>query len=132
MARWQNSLKLLQYGFNEYDLYEYANPGQLLSTVPVEDGTESLTDAIVATQAAVLVPAADYPYVTVEVDLPEKVKAPLYRGQKIGEIVFFVKDKAIKTVDIVAGQDIEERTPTRIFFNKLIYIFRCLSGWGFI
>lgn len=131
-ARWQSSLKLLQYGFDEYDLYEYANAGHLLCTVPVEEGTATLTDAIVAAPAAILVPTADYSYITVEVDLPEKIKAPLYRGQKIGEIVFFVKDKAVKTVDIVTDQDIEERTPTRIFFNKLTYIFRCLSGWGFI
>jgi D-alanyl-D-alanine carboxypeptidase (penicillin-binding protein 5/6) len=131
-ARWQSSLKLLQYGFDEYDLYEYANTGQLLGTVPIEQGDAGLTDAIVASPAALLVPTGDYPYVTVEVDLPEKIKAPLYRGQKIGEIIFFVKDKAVKTVDIVSGQDVEERTPTRIFFNKLIYIFRCLAGWGFI
>lgn len=131
-ARWQNSIRLLQYGFEEYELYEYADEGYLLSTLPVEQGTIGLTDAIVASQAAILVPTADYPYITVEVDLPDKVKAPLYRGQKIGEIVFYVKDKAVKTVDIVAREDIEERTPARIFFNQLIYIFRSLSGWGFL
>jgi len=68
----------------------------------------------------------------VEVDLPEKIKAPVYQGQKIGEIVFFVRDKAIKTVDIVAGQEVEERTPARIFLNHLIKLFRQLSSWGLL
>jgi D-alanyl-D-alanine carboxypeptidase (penicillin-binding protein 5/6) len=131
-SRWDNSMQLLKYGFDAYDLYEYANDGDILSVLPVERGLATVVDAMVASQAALVVNAADYPYVTVEVDLPEKIKAPVYQGQKLGEIVFFVRDKAVKTVDITAAQDVDERTATRIFFNHLLQLFQCLSNWGIV
>jgi D-alanyl-D-alanine carboxypeptidase (penicillin-binding protein 5/6) len=77
-----------------------------------------------------VVKSSEYPYVKVEVELPEKIKAPVYQGQKIGEIIFFVHDKAVKTVDIVSAEDIEERTVTRLFLGHLLQMFRLLSNWG--
>lgn len=131
-SRWFDSMKLLQYGFDNYDLFEYANQGDVVSSLPVKHGLGDIVDAVVADQAAIVVPAADYPHISVEVDLPETINAPVFQGQKIGEIVFFVRDKAIKTVDIVAGQQIEERTPVRVFLNYLTELFRKLSSWGLL
>jgi len=131
-SRWYDSAQLLKYGFDHYDLYDYTTEGTVLSALPVERGLKDVVDAVVAGQAAVVIAADDYQHVSVEVDLPEKIKAPVYQGQKIGEIVFFVRDKAIKTVDIVAGQEVEERTPARIFLNHLIKLFRQLSSWGLL
>lgn len=129
-SRWYNSMQLIKYGFDAYDLYDYADEGSVLSAVPVENGMTGLVDAIVSTQASIVVNADDYSYVTVEVDVPEKIKAPVYQGQKIGEIIFFVRDKAVKAVDVVAAKDIEEHTYSRIFMGHLLQMFRVLSGWG--
>jgi D-alanyl-D-alanine carboxypeptidase (penicillin-binding protein 5/6) len=131
-ARWQDSLRLLKYGFANFALFEYASKDDILAALPVEDGMQPYADAIVADQADLIVNAADRPYVTVEVDLPKKIKAPVYQGQKIGEIIFFVKDKAIKTVDINAAQFVEERTATRVFLQHLIQFFRHLDEWGLL
>lgn len=131
-SRWYDSMKLLKYGFDNFELFEYAEQDAVLSPIAVDKGTQPVIDAIVATPAALVVQAEDYPYTTVEVDLPEKIKAPVYRGQKIGEIVFFVHDKAVKTVDLIAGQEVPENTPTRIFFDHLLGTFRWLSGWGIL
>ncbi|MPL58544.1 D-alanyl-D-alanine carboxypeptidase DacB [bioreactor metagenome] len=129
-SRWYDSMKLLKYGFDNFDLYEYAEQDAVLAPLAVEKGTQPTLDAIVASPAALVVPTDDFQYVTVEVDLPEKIKAPVYKGQKIGEIVFFVREKAVKSVDLIAGQEVPEKTATRIFFSHLLETFRWLSGWG--
>ena len=131
-SRWYDSMQLLKYGFDTFELYEYAEEGAVLSALPVEHGTVDIIDAIVASPAALVVNAEDYSHVTVELDLPEKIKAPVYRGQKIGEIVFYVRDKAVKTVDVVAGQEAVEKTATHVFFYHLLKTFRWLSGWGML
>lgn len=129
-SRWYDSMQLLKYGFDTFDLYDYADRGDVVASLPVEHGLSPSVDAVVADTAALVVKAAEYPLVTVEVDLPEKVKAPVYQGQKIGEIVFFLNEKAIKTVDLVASKDVNERTLIKTLLRQLVDAFRLLSGWG--
>jgi serine-type D-Ala-D-Ala carboxypeptidase (penicillin-binding protein 5/6) len=129
-ARWYDSMRLLKYGFDNYDLYDFAARGDILAGIQVEEGLGDVVDAMVSEPAALVVSAADYSRVTVEVNLPEKIKAPVYQGQILGEIIFFVGDKAVKTVDIVAAEDVNERTMVKIFLQYLVQTFRLLSGWG--
>lgn len=131
-SRWVDSMQLLKYGFDNYELYTFAEQGEVLASLGVEHGLLAEVDAIVASPAALVTKAADYADVTVEVDLPETIKAPIFKGQKIGEIVFYVRDKAVKTVDIVAAKDVEEKTIARMLFSQLLRAFRYLSSWGLL
>ncbi len=126
------SMQLLKYGFDNYDLYDYADQGALIATVPVESGLAAAVDAVAAAPAALVVPTADYSLVTAEVDLPKTIKAPVYQGQKIGEIVFYIGEKAVKTVDIVAADEVSERTVLKTFLHGLLRTFRLLAGWGLL
>lgn len=129
-ARWYDSMQLLKYGFDNYDLFDYCDQGAFIATIPVEGGLAADIDAVAATPAALTVPTADYARVTTEVNLPKTIKAPVYQGQKIGEIVFFVGDKAVKTVDVVAAREVSERTVMKTFLHGLVRTFRLLAGWG--
>ncbi|SHI92906.1 D-alanyl-D-alanine carboxypeptidase family protein [Propionispora hippei] len=128
--RWYDSMQLLKYGFNAFDLYEFAQENEIVAVLPVEGGFAGEVDALVTSYAALTVAAEDFPHVTVKTDLPDKLNAPVYQGQKIGEIIFYVNDQPVKTVDIVAAQAIEERTLPRVLLNQLTAMFRLLSGWG--
>ena len=129
-SRWYDSMQLLKYGFDAFELYEYAVKGDILGSIPVEGGLGPLIDAVVSNNASVVVPTGDYEHVTVYVNLSEQIKAPVYQGQKIGEIVFLVHQQAIKTIDITSGQTIEERTNSKILLQYLLRTFRLLSSWG--
>lgn len=128
--RWYDSMQLLKYGFNAFDLYEFAQENEIVAVLPVEDGFAGEVDALATTYAALTVATEDLPHVTVKTDLPDKLKAPVYQGQKIGEIIFYVNDQPVKTVDIIAAQAIEERTLPRVLLNQLTAMFRLLSDWG--
>jgi len=131
-SRWNDSLKLLNFGFANYQLYEYANKNDIICPIPIEKGLSYMVDAVVQNQASLVVKTADYEHITVTIDLPEKIKAPVYQGQKIGEIIFFVRERPVKTVDITAGQTIDEHTYTRTFLHYLLRTFRQLSNWGIL
>ncbi|CUH97571.1 putative secreted protein [Propionispora sp. 2/2-37] len=129
-SRWYDSMQLLKYGFESFALYEYAQAGDIINVLPVERGFSPEIDAVTDSYAALTVPAEELPQVSVKVNLPDKLKAPVYQGQKIGEIVFLVNNQAVKTVDITAGQEVEERTIPRVVLNHLTTMFRLLSNWG--
>ncbi|MBP2627411.1 MAG: Serine-type D-Ala-D-Ala carboxypeptidase [Firmicutes bacterium] len=129
-SRWNDSMQLLNFGFATYELYEYANKDDIICAIPIEKGLSSMVDAVVDSQASLVVKADDYQYITVAVDLPEKIKAPVYQGQKIGEIVFFVRELPVKTVNINASQTIDEHTNTRTFLHYLLRTFHRLANWG--
>lgn len=131
-SRWYDSMELLKFGFDGFDLYEYAEAGQIIGPLPVEKGVAEAVDIRISQAAAVVVKPDDYSQVTIEMDLPETIKAPVYEGQKVGEVIFFVRDKAVKTVDIVATRAVAEKTVTTSFFNQLMWLFRIISGWGLV
>jgi len=131
-SRWYDSMQLLKYGFDHYDLYEYAEDGTVITALPVENGMTNMVDILVAGVGSLVVTTTDYPAVSVEVDLPEKIKAPVYQGQKIGEIVFYVQDKAVKTVDLVAGSAVEENTISKSLLRNWLSTLKRLSGWGLL
>ncbi|MBC8015942.1 MAG: D-alanyl-D-alanine carboxypeptidase [Sporomusaceae bacterium] len=129
-SRWNDSMQLLKYGFDAYELYDYADKNDIVCAIPMENGLNPLVDAVVNSEASLVVKSADYEHITVAVDLPEKIKAPVYQGQKIGEIMFLVHQQPVKTVDIVAGQTINENSNTRTFLHYLLRTFHRLSNWG--
>lgn len=129
-SRWYDSMQLLKYGFDNYELYDYLPEGAVVTPLPVEKGFVLTVDAITAAPALLLVKTADWPRISVEIELPEKINAPVHQGQKLGEIIFYLDHKAVKTVDIVAASEVEERTITKVFLRHLVRTFRLLSGWG--
>lgn len=131
-SRWYDAMQLLKYGFDSFELYEFANKNDVLGSIPVEDGLSPILDAVAETNASIVVSAADYDHVTTAVNLPDTIKAPVYQGQKIGEIVFFVRLQPVKTVSIIAGQTIDEKTKSKILLHYLLSTFRRLSNWGIL
>lgn len=129
-ARWQNAQKLLQWGFTHYELFEYAGNGTFVNTVSIEDGFTDTIDAVLSGDAAMVVSKNQSKEVTIDIDLPEKIKAPVYQGQKIGELNLRIDDKIIKTIDIIAQTSVEEKTFLRVFFNNLTTVFKTFYGWG--
>jgi D-alanyl-D-alanine carboxypeptidase (penicillin-binding protein 5/6) len=129
-SRWFDSMKLLKYGFDTFDLIDYAAVNDVVANVAVDNGLTDRLDALASSPASLVVTATDGTAVTVECNVPETIKAPIYRGQKIGEIVFFVHDQAVKTVDVVAAQDVSEKTVEHLLFEQLLRTYRLFSRWG--
>jgi len=129
-ARWQNSQKLLQWGFDNYELFEYANSGTFIDSVNVEGGFGDTVDAILSSDAITVVEQAKKDTITVDIDIPDKIKAPVYQGQKVGELRLLVDHQVVKKIDLISQTSIEEKTLVRIIFNKLTELFRFFSNWG--
>ena len=56
-------------------------------------------------------------------ELPRFVFAPVRRGEKLGEIVFYSGDKVLGAVDVVAEESVRAIEYNKSFFEKIKSLF---------
>jgi serine-type D-Ala-D-Ala carboxypeptidase (penicillin-binding protein 5/6) len=128
--RWNDSVRLLQYGFDNFTLLHFAEKDAVHQSIPVIKGMQECIDAVIVDYVDVIVPKSRIASVRLEYDVPQNVEAPVYRGQKIGEITVYNGNQVIKVVDLVAGQEVLDRTPVRVILNHLLACYHKMAGWG--
>ena len=129
-SRWADSTALLQYGFDNFKLVRHAAKDTVLQSLPVAKGMQDWVDAVAAEDVSVVVPAAQAAALQIKYEFAEQLAAPIYNGQKIGEICISSQGRTIKVVDIIAGEEVQERTYARLISHRLLSLYRKLAGWG--
>lgn len=131
-SRWEDSQNLLEWGFNNFSLFEHGAEGEVIGQIRVENGIEDNLNAVLASDAAMVTEGAANENIRVQVDMPNTIKAPVYQGQKVGEVSFRIGDQVVKTFDLTAENSVEEKTIVRMFLNQLTGLFRFFSGLGLL
>jgi len=129
-GRWNDSIQLLQYGFNNFKLLKFADKNSLYQRLTVIKGMQGYIDAVIADEVSVIVPNTIADSIRIEYDLASSIEAPVYHGQKVGEIIIYHQNRIIRVVDIVAGQEVMDRTLVRLIINQLLITYQKLAGWG--
>ena len=104
---------LLNYGFANYALVSCDE--DVSSPVPVVLGREDFCTGEITDDSYLLVSRQEAQSVEKQVVLEESLTAPVAKGQKIGELRYVKNGEILKTVQIVARQDIEKKTVMDIF-----------------
>jgi len=112
--------KLLDWGFANYSLYQYdaCELGEIKLLGSNRNTLECRTEGV-----SLLVPKGMSGKVSVDINLPEDVTAPIYADSKVGKIVFKLNDEQIGEADIVASASAERITLSElicIMFKKFI------------
>lgn len=102
--RFQDATKLLNYGFGKCQVYEDNDPPKLKS-VEVQGGVK---DQILCEYADTFryldTSGANLAGVTKKAQMKQSVKAPVKKGQKVGELVYELGEKEIGRVEILAKE----------------------------
>lgn len=108
---WTDSIALLDYGFRQVRSQSYFRQGDVLRTVRVANGkTESIPLMVKDdVEVAVFEDSGVNGYQTV-VELPDRVEAPIQRGQKVGTVKTLYQDKEIAVTDLVAADASEKKS----------------------
>lgn len=129
--RWTDSQALLEWGFKHFSLFDYAEFGDPIGSVAVEGGFIGKFSPVLAENAAIVIENGSKNNVQVTVDVPEQINAPVHQGQKIGTLIFSIAGKQLKTFDLVAAEEIEQKTLLRTIFHQLVQLFKRLADLGF-
>ena len=106
--RFAEAQKLLDYGFANYSYKEFGKQGETVKTLQVEKGVETTVNAIYETTASVLLKKGQEKNIVQNININEKISAPIEKGEKIGEVSFDLNGEIIATVNLVSDEEIKK------------------------
>lgn len=119
-VRFEDAIKLLQYGFSVSRIYEDMNQDDL-GMAQVTGGVEEEIGLIYESQFSYLdVTGRDLSQVTKEIRLKEEHRAPLKAGEVAGEAIYFLEGNKVGSVNILYQEDVREAR----YIDYLKMIFR--------
>lgn len=118
--RFSEAKTLLDYGFKNYTSSQLSTSNDILKTVSVQRGVESTINATFSNTKSILIPKGQESKIVQEVNIPDTIAAPISKGEKIGEINYFLDEKQLCSVDIVSDKTVKKNS----FANMSSYLFK--------
>ncbi len=111
---------LLDFGFANYACYTV--PSQACQTIRMTGGIKNELKTIQEAFSATIEKSM-ISKIETQIDLPEKLTAPITEGTKIGTVTYLLHGKEIGTADILAAESIEKMTFSSLFPKLLSWFF---------
>lgn len=122
--RFETAKALLNYGFANYSNSMPVKKGEEIANLQVLKGTEDNVKVITGNGFSKLVPKGTEIKYERKVNLPEKVNAPINKGDKAGEIVLMQNGQEVGTVPLFYANTVPKLTFGKVYWNLL----KC---WGY-
>jgi D-alanyl-D-alanine carboxypeptidase (penicillin-binding protein 5/6) len=106
-ARADDPAALLDYGFNEFKAYTLFKPGDVVEHATTWEGSQPTVPLVTDQPVTVTLSFPERKGVTVTVDMPETVKAPIAVGFPIGKLVISAPGAETQEYPLRAGAEID-------------------------
>ncbi|NMB02241.1 MAG: D-alanyl-D-alanine carboxypeptidase [Firmicutes bacterium] len=113
--------KLLEWAFS--NLRTMISTEEVLTSVRVPDGVDHQVNAVLAQEFSVVATQESDLEFTTKTEMLSDLKAPIDRGDKVGELVVFKGDREFVRLDLVARQSTGLATWLRRIFNHILQLF---------
>lgn len=117
-VRFAEAKKLLDYGFSNFEYMKYSNKGDIAKNILINKGTTSNVEVVFEKDAGSLIPKGQSANITTTISLPEKVEAPVTKGQKLGEVIFSLNNNTLGTINLIANDTVKKLN----FGNMLAHV----------
>jgi len=104
--RFEDTVKLLDYGFGHYDSIKVVEKGMVQKTISVEKGHINKVNVIVPEDVSILIEKGKEEQISTKIDIPERLFAPLNKNQEVGTLTVEQKGKAVKQINLVISEDV--------------------------
>ena len=119
-TRFRDATTLLNYGFGKCQVYKDSNP-EKLENIGVKGGVEDEVPIVYENTFSYLdTTGADLTGITKEIELKKDLKAPVKKGEKVGEVHYFLNGKSIGKENVITLKKIEKAR----FFDFLGKVMR--------
>lgn len=121
--RWSDSVRLLQYGFENFRVVPLAEKGAVLARFPLPGG-ERPAVAVAAEPVHLLIRREEIGRISTQLNLNERLRAPVRRGQVLGTLDIYVGDERVRQVWLVSADEIRRRTFLHLLRDWILNPFR--------
>lgn len=108
-TRFSSASALLNHGFSEYSVKKQVEKGEPTGAVHVAKGVKKELKTEAGDSYSVLMKRAETIENEKSVVMSDSVIAPVKKGDKVGEITFTESGEAVRTVDIIAAEDVDKK-----------------------
>lgn len=105
-ARTQESLKLLNYGYQYFDMIKLYDEHQAIGTPQLWKGKQNNLKVGFLRKIYVTVPKGSGTRLKARMAVPQKIIAPIEIGQPIGKLIVSLDDKVIQELPVVALEEV--------------------------
>ncbi|MCI8728245.1 MAG: D-alanyl-D-alanine carboxypeptidase [Clostridia bacterium] len=107
--RFKEVSDLFNHGFNNYSYTAVKKEGEIVeNTVKVERGKKKTIELAFAEDIASLTKKGEKAQVELRYELPDKIRAGVTKGDKVGECHVYENGELVKKCDIIANETIEK------------------------
>ncbi|MBQ7516695.1 MAG: D-alanyl-D-alanine carboxypeptidase [Schwartzia sp.] len=124
---WNDSIALLDYGFQRVRPRTLLEEGQRVSEIKVRNGFRDSVPLVAAARLTAPDFAGDAPACELRLEVPEQLTAPVRSGEVVGRAVAFYQGRPVANVDIRAARAVEEAS---LLARLWQFIRQILPGMG--
>lgn len=122
-ARFADSMKLLDYGFLEFDFFTIEDGGVSAGEIPVEKGIELEVGSYVEKNSEFLLKKSDYEKIERVVEIPESLEAPVEKDTVIGMVKYVLDGEELGSVSILTDSGTERAGFFKLLWRKILSWF---------
>ena len=115
---WRDHTAMLNYGYENYCCEILCDEGGFIETLPVVGGVQDSLLCANCDYVAATLPR-DHGEITVDVQLPQMIYAPVSAGDIVGHVTYKCDGKVIGETDIKAAYNIEQIRYKKNFWQKV-------------
>ena len=113
--RFEESMKLLDYGFANYDSVPIGRKGDVLGKVTVHKGNIEYIEAVLERDSYILLPKGKGGNVEKEILLPEFVESPIQEGEVIGNLVVKIDGNEMDNIKLICKTSVDKANFKEMF-----------------
>ena len=103
---YDDTIALMEYGYNQYNKVSVIEKGTHIADVQVKNGAPDYVEVAASMSINYDIPVENSQTIDKDVYIYEGIAAPIELGAKLGEVVFYNEDVEIGRADLLAGQDV--------------------------
>lgn len=119
--RSEETESLMTWGFANFDNYKFFNENQIMAEVPVWYGTVKTVDAVVPEKVVRTIKKSGKSKYGTKIIYDQPLKAPVLKGDKIGELFITYEDETVDKIPLVAKDNVAKIGPFSRFLANLKY-----------
>ncbi|MBR2916912.1 MAG: D-alanyl-D-alanine carboxypeptidase, partial [Clostridia bacterium] len=120
--RFGSASKLLDYGFANYAVADNSSYKAKLPEIKIVGGVKEKVGTEIRGPLSAVVKKGNQNKITVKVKTEDKVDAPVKKGDKVGEAIFYIDGKELTRRTVVAKKDVPK-------INCILMFGKCLRKW---
>ena len=121
---WQDSMALLDYGFNQLQEKTIVRAGDFVDMVRVANGITEVTRAVISDNVFVPVTQRNRDAFRTVFEISKTISAPVSAGQKVGVVKIMYNDKEVASTEVVLLESINRKS----YFMRIKDFFASIFG----